>query len=205
MSNPHTHVITIQSQPERWARCKSHLTERGYDAVKWGGVDAEKMGLITSHSHTLPDGRTYTPPSRHVGICLSHWILWRQLWRDWRGSCRPLAIMEDDVLLREDWEPMLDAALADLPADWDILFAGSCAVKASNPTHYKGNLWKSSQPLCTHLYLVNPKALPVLIESCERIYTNIDWAIAEQSIPKLNAFVVLPRIAGQHNMDDLPE
>ena len=121
------------------------------------------------------------------------------------GTTHCYGIMEDDVLLREDWKPMLDAALADLPHDWDILFAGSCHVKAHSPTHYKGNLWKFHNPLCTHMYFVRPKALPILIESCERIYTNIDWAIVEQALPKLNSFVVLPRIAGQHGLDDLAE
>ena len=113
--------------------------------------------------------------------------------------------MEDDVVLREDWGPMINAAWDNLPDDWDILFAGSCHVKAHSPTHYKGNLWKFHNPLCTHFYLVNQKALPILIESCERIYTNIDWAIVEQALPKLNSFVVLPRIAGQHGLDDLAE
>lgn len=210
--NPLTHVITIKSQPERADRCFHHLSEMDYDALPWYGIDAEKMGLVTTHSHKLPDGRDYTPPPNHVGCCLSHWMLWGELLR--HETCPPdnmelpfdcFGIMEDDVLLREDWKPMLDSALADLPEDWDILFAGSCHVKAHGPTHYKGNLWKSSSPLCTHMYFVRPKALPILIESCERIYTNIDWAIVEQALPKLNSFVVLPRIAGQHGMDDLTE
>jgi GR25 family glycosyltransferase involved in LPS biosynthesis len=199
--NPPTCVITLKSQPDRWTRCFTHLNERGYWAQPWAGIDAEKMGLVTTNSHRVPDGRDYTPPPRHVGCCLSHWMLWRDLWRNWGGSSNPVAVMEDDVELREDWEPMLYAALKDLPDDWDILFAGSCNAKFNGATHYKGNLWKCETPLCSHFYLVRPKALPVLIESCERIYTNIDWAIAEQALPKLNSFVVLPRIAGQHGME----
>lgn len=205
-----TFVINLRSDTDRWNRCRSHLDERGYKwAMGWAGVDAEKMGLVTTNSHILPDGRPYTPPPRHVGCCLSHWMLWKELSSydnggQWGGSRRPVAIMEDDVELREDWEPMLEAAMKDLPQDWDILFAGSCHVKAHNPTHYKGNLWKFHSPLCTHFYIVNQHSMQILAESCERIYTNIDWAIVEQALPKLNSFVVLPRIAGQHNME-LPE
>jgi len=203
--NPPTCVITLKSQPDRWTRCFTHLNGRGYWAQPWAGIDAEKMGLVTTNSHRVPDGRDYTPPPYHVGCCLSHWLLWRDLWRNWGGSSNPVAVMEDDVELREDWEPMLYAALKDLPDDWDILFAGSCNAKFNGATHYKGNLWQAKEPLCTHFYLVRPKALPVLIESCERIYTNIDWAIIEQAIPHLNTYAVLPRLAHQHGMEDLPE
>lgn len=204
---PHTFVISLPSQPERWARCEAHLTERGYrHFVKWDGIDAEKMGLSTKFSHTLPDGREYNPPSRHVGCALSHWLTWKGLIvNSGQFGFDRIAIMEDDVELRPDWEPLLCEAMSNLPEDWDILFAGSCHAKAHGPVHYKGNLWRAQNPLCSHFYIVRAKALPVLIESCERIYTNIDWAIAEQALPKLNHFTVLPRIAGQHGMEDLPE
>lgn len=212
--NPLTYVITMQSQPERWDRCSAHLRERGYNASPWRGVDAAKMGLQTRFTHRLPDGTDYNPPAKHVGCCLSHWMLWREL-LEWKPGCdlsrplsqwtMPIAIMEDDVSLREDWKSMLDSAMAELPDDWDILFAGNCHVKSHGATHYKGLLWKCEKPNCTHFYLVRAKALPTLIDACERIYTNIDWAIIEQALPKLNSFVVLPRIAGQHGMEDLPE
>ena len=208
MTNPLTYVITLQSQPERQARCSAHLQERGYAAYSWRGVDAAKMGLQTRFTHSLPDGTDYNPPAKHVGLCLSHWMLWRELMvlRHFpETEFDHYGIMEDDVILDPNWKSMLDSAMADLPEDWDILFAGSCHVRTYNPTHYKGLLWKCEKPNCTHFYLVRAKALPVLIDACERIYTNIDWAIIEQALPKLNSFVVLPRIAGQHGMEDLPE
>lgn len=206
MSPIFTFVINLQRDTERWKRCQAHLDERGYKwAQRRDGVDAEKMGLCTKLTHKLPDGREYNPPQKHVGCALSHWMLWKELSSYGNGGRKPVAIMEDDVLLREDWEPMLEAALADLPDDWDILFAGSCHVKAHGPTHYKGNLWKFHSPLCTHFYIVHQRSIQILAESCERIYTNIDWAIVEQALPKLNSFVVLPRIAGQHGLEDLAE
>lgn len=208
MTNPLTYVITLQAQPERQARCSDHLRERGYAAYSWRGVDAAKMGLQTRFTHRLPDGTDYNPPAKHVGLCLSHWMLWRELMvlRHFpETEFDHYGIMEDDVVLDPNWKSMLDSAMADLPEDWDILFAGSCHVRTYNPTHYKGFLWKCEKPNCTHFYLVRAKALPVLIDACERIYTNIDWAIIEQALPKLNSFVVLPRIAGQHGMEDLAE
>ena len=205
VTNPY--LITVPGFEARRDATISHLC----DTVAWRpipfiGVNGEAAGLSCTNTHTLSDGSIYTPTPKHVSLCLNHWFLWQRILSTSSADDDGHSIiMEDDVRIVSNWHNKYAAALEDVPEDWDILFLGSCYARNFPVTHIAGDIWKVEKPNCTHAYCVRHKALPVLIEKCHRIYTNIDWAIIEQAIPHLNTYAVLPRIAHQHGMEDLPE
>lgn len=204
-------LITVAGCEDRRDSALAHLRDRGVIGVTWfkvfQGINGETAGLSCTNSHTLPDNSRYTPTPKHISLCLNHWFLWQRISGDssfWDMGDHSL-IMEDDVRFTEDWLSKAIRAKEDVPEDWDLLFLGSCHARNHPVHHVKGDVWKVEKPNCTHAYYVRHKALPILIDRCQRIYTNIDWSIIEQAIPHLNAYAILPRIAHQHGMENLPE
>jgi len=204
-----SYLITVPGFEARRDATIEHLEARGFCEAtiptRFVGVNGETAGLSCTNSHTLPDGSIYTPTPKHASLCLNHWFLWQRMLSESGGSDDFSIALEDDVRFTDNWYGKYAKALEDVPDDWDILFLGSCYARAFPVAHITGDIWKVEKPNCTHAYCIRHKALPVLIEKCHRIYTNIDWAIIEQAIPHLNTFAILPRIADQFTMEDLPE
>jgi GR25 family glycosyltransferase involved in LPS biosynthesis len=206
----HSYLITVPGLDEQCSTTIKHLEKVGVTALSWFsrfvGINGETAGLSCTNHHDLPDGSKYTPTPKHVSLCLNHWFLWQAIAMPNRFDQTGFSlIMEDDVRFVERWHEKFHNALRDAPDDWDILFLGSCYARHHGAVHVKGDVWKTEKPNCTHAYLVRHRALSTLINRCQRIYTNIDWSLVEQAIPHLKAYAILPRIAHQHTMENLPE
>jgi len=202
---PSSHLITVRGREDVYLRTEAHLKEIGLEYEKFHGINGEIAGLSCTNSHKLPDGNFYTPTPKQVSLCINHWMLWSRILSESFDPSENSLILEDDVRFVDGWEAKWEQAMEDVPDDWDMLYLGSCFARLHGATQVKGLIWRAEVPNCTHAYLVRHKALPRLVEACERVYTNIDWAIAEQVGKELNVFAVLPRIAHQHNMESLEE
>lgn len=206
----HCYMITVPGFEHRADPTEEHLRQSGLMAVSWykrfNGINGSIAGLSCTNSHLLPDGNRYTPTPAHTSLCINHWFLWRTIYApNLLDADHYSLIMEDDVRLVDGWYEKLVRALDDVPDDWDLLFMGSCYARHHGAVHVKGDVWRTEKPNCTHAYFVRHKALPVLLDKCHRIYTNIDWAIVEQAIPHLKAYAILPRLAHQLTLEHLTE
>ena len=194
-----SHVITLRETPDRTQAAIAHLNERAHPFELFFGVNAEKWGLTTTNPYEIDTpGSGYIMPRKHVGLHLSHWILWQIFLRS-PETC--FSVMEDDVQLASDWKPRLESVEAHLPADWDICLLGHCNALNKPMEHVKASVWRVAYPQCTHWYLVNRKALPFLIESQERAWAPIDLSLIFRSYPNLNVYTAVPRLASQFGMD----
>lgn len=200
------YVITLRETPDREAACRKHLDDVGFDGVEfWYGVNAVKWGLMTSNSYDVDHpGSGFMIPRKHVGLHLSHWILWQKALESKQDI---VSIMEDDVALAGDWKPRLQTILSTasiLCPDWDMIFLGSCNALNKDKTHLGGSLWDVRYPQCTHWYLARHKALPVLIETQEKSWAPIDLSLIFNSFPRLKVLTAIPRLAAQSTLD-IPE
>ena len=134
-------------------------------------------------------------PQKHVGLHLSHWILWNLFAAYPDGDS--FSVMEDDVHLAPDWKPRVEHVEACLPADWDICLLGHCNAADKPSAHVNGPLFKVAYPQCTHWYLVRRKALHTLIETQRKAWAPIDLSLIFGSYPQLNVYTVVPRLAQQ--------
>lgn len=186
------HVISLREEPHRWKDTAAHLVERGIQPKRFLGVNGPKWGLETVHHY-----ETYHPEqrinSKHVGMCLSHYWLWRQLLVTGEESA---LIVEDDCRFHEDWHGKYRAACEFLPGTWDLLFLGSCCASDKQPEHVGGDLYRV-MPLCTHSYLVRQKALELMCETQEKAWAKIDVALYTRTYPLLNCYAILPAVAYQ--------
>ncbi len=193
-------VITLRETPEREQACRRHLSDVSFhDAEFFYGINAVKWGLTTTHPYEVDHpGTGYIMPRKHVGLHLSHWILWQLALRSHEDFT---SIMEDDVSLAGDWRPRLNAIVRSAPPDWDILLLGHCNAANKPATHVSGQLFDVRYPQCTHWYLVRKKALPILLETQEKVWAPIDLALIFNSYPKLKVLAAIPRLAAQSTID----
>jgi len=201
---PNLHAIVLDQTPERTDALAEHLEAIGMDWVPFRDIHAESWGLTT----TIPyehNGQSVIMPQKHVGLHLSHYMLWRVFENsydyDHYGPDSQFTVIEDDCRFKEDFQESLELAKPFVPPDWDMLMLGSCCTEGRKQLHRGGNVYEVEYPLCTHAYMVRGKALEVLIPTQEKSWANIDLSLYFNSYPLLKVYTLLPRIADQANME----
>jgi GR25 family glycosyltransferase involved in LPS biosynthesis len=200
---PNLHVITLAETPDKTRAIGTHLSEQGEGWTKVRGVNACKMGLHTLNPYVMdgPDIEPRIVEQKHVGLHLSHYFCWSLMQHQGHDE---MTIMEDDCRLLAGWRDQYQHARRCLPNDWDILLLGSAHASHRNKQRVDGPVYSCWYPLTTHCYIVNRKALPILIETQEMIFAPIDLALTYRSYPKLTVYTVLPRLAEQDGMPLIP-
>jgi len=110
-------VISLASSLDRRAAFAEHNAHVAYEFV-----DAVEGAAIKPQLDMLPElfepGLPYSAGA--VGCALSHLTLWQ----DVVDSGAPLTVLEDDAILRQDFEAESARVVAGLPPDWDIVVWG---------------------------------------------------------------------------------
>jgi GR25 family glycosyltransferase involved in LPS biosynthesis len=190
-------IITVPSSKERFDLTMAHLATEGLAPTPFVGISADISGLETKWTYEVDHpGSGYRIGPKHVAMNLSHYMLWK-VCSFIEGDS--FIIFEDDVRFVVGWRPHFEDAVAHLPSDWDMLYVGSCccAVNSNAPIH--GRLHKTKYALCTHAYAVRKKALLILLEHCQKVWTHIDINIMFGAFPHLNCYAIIPRLADQQD------
>lgn len=195
-------LLTIKRNQRKAQHTLDHLRFAGIVPEVFYGLDGEVTGLETKHTYELDNpGTGYKIGPKTVSMYLGHMMVWK--------ACEFLngdafMIMEDDARFTPDWKAHFDFAIPALPANWDLLYLGSCCVQGTNPKQISGHLHKVTHALCTHCYAIRKKAIPTLVDACEKVYAGVDIAMSLHAIPKLNTFAFLPRIVDQFQTEISP-
>jgi GR25 family glycosyltransferase involved in LPS biosynthesis len=187
---PPIFCITCVQTPERTAKATQHFLERGLEVQFFPGIHASTFGLRT----VLTARKNYQMPAGHVGLVLSHYMLWQTL------AFLPyeeILILEDDAYFEPDFLERFWRAYADLPPDWHFVFVGGVALggKAIEPiTRHIGII---RYPCGTHAYLVKRSILPFLLQTNHQARNHIDLQLIENSLPRLNCYTFTPSLVKQ--------
>lgn len=187
--------------PERTEAARQHFAEHGISAEMFAGINGEKMGVVTNHPYMLdrkPGDELFYAGTKPVGIFLSHYSLWTAM------TLLPdehIFILEDDAKFENGWKEKFEQAMQDVPADFDILFVGSCCCNHRPTRHIKGLVHEVKYPMCFHAYVVAKKAVPHLLATNRDCYAPIDISVTLHSFDKLKVYTLLPRIVSQFNTD----
>lgn len=194
-----TICIHLPEKPERLEQARNHFASQGVNAEFYVGINGQKMGVLTDHPYMLdrkPGDELFFIGNHGVGIFLSHYSLWNAM------TLLPdehIFILEDDAKFQDGWKEKFDKALQDVPADFDVLFIGSCAAKKKRNRHITGGIWEVKYPMCFHAYVVAKKAVPHLLATNRDCYAPIDISVTLHSFPALKVYTLLPRIVDQFN------
>jgi len=152
-------------------------------------------------------------PAATVGCALSHKSVWREIVDK---NLKSAVIFEDDCVFENSFYETLSKAVADLPADWDILYLGcvvgcyknraemstfdSIFLKAlgrdTEPIVVSENLYRPTLPLAAHAYVLSNKGAKTLLKLIPKVGFHIDTAMAT-FCDKMQVFAVHPNIVTQ--------
>ena len=200
MNHPRAFVITLKRAASRFDFEHKHLESVGVVAEPFYGLDCMITGLETTHKYEV-DNPGYKMGPKQVSMQLSHYMLWKMMAYQPDES---FWVLEDDAQFASDWKMHYDEACSALPAQWDLVWLGSCCCSDKPTQHVAKNLFTVQWPMCTHAYQVRKKALPVILEGMEKIWAPLDIAFNYDVMPKLNTYTILPRLAAQWNTTIAP-
>jgi GR25 family glycosyltransferase involved in LPS biosynthesis len=108
-------------------------------------------------------------------------------------------VFEDDVLPCPDFSDKLEQVIADLPADWDLVYLGWLDSHPRVKKHISGNVYKMQIgfPFGTHALLVRDRGIQTLLDTNRICQSHIDLQLARRSLDKLNWYVVYPSVVRQ--------
>lgn len=117
----------------------------------------------------------------------------------YHSSAETLLHLEDDVAFRSTEH--LEAAINELPTDWDVLYLGANLVQwgngESSPERHSEHLFRIKGAWTTHAVAYNKKCIHEILAKqpnfSERMFDN---ALSDL-LPTLNAFIIAPMIAWQ--------
>ncbi len=193
--HPRAFVLTLKRAAERLVRCQKHFSESGVHAEPFYGLDYQITGLFTDHKYEV-DNPGYTMGKKQVNLHLSHFMLWKTMLYQPEDA---FWVLEDDARWDADWKQRFDTAYAALPDDWDFVFLGHCCAYDKPQWKHAKNLYVVNFPMCTHAYMIRKKAIPIMLENCEKVWSPVDIALVLNVLPKLKHFTILPRLCDQYD------
>jgi GR25 family glycosyltransferase involved in LPS biosynthesis len=206
---PKIFCLTLKETPYRKTRAEKHFKEHDLDVTFFEGINARNFGLHTlipymdDQPNWKPgDSPPYYVSQGQIGCVLSHYMLWKTL--SYLNYDEYL-ILEDDVILCDNFKNKLLEHKSRLPNDWQFTFVGHCCLDTAWITEHAENIVTSNwPPMCTHAYLVKKESLSILIETNSVAWSNIDIQIQKRTLmpKKLIHYVFYPSLADQISINN---
>jgi GR25 family glycosyltransferase involved in LPS biosynthesis len=188
-------VVTVPEEGHRTKFILEHFRSVGLDAEEFHGVSANESGLTTTHPYEVDNpGSGWKIGAKPTACWMSFYMLWAAL------NMQPdthFLTLEWDAQFKPDWKERTEAALNQVPADFDVLFLGSCCAGGKPQKHIGGEVFEVKYPLCGHATIIAKKALPVFLRTQRKVYAPIDISLAFHTFPQLKVYTILPRVCDQ--------
>jgi GR25 family glycosyltransferase involved in LPS biosynthesis len=187
-----------------------YLCQNGLDPILVKGVNGKLLDDEEISQNTTSWYGMLGPKSA-IGCAMSHIKVWKMI----KASDDDYGIiMEDDVILEDNFVKKVNDALRNAPPNYDILYLGCFdstfftitmgLLGMLNKTKVINKfIKKPGVALGAHAYVVSRKGAKKLINNLDkRVYNHIDYCIQDlASQEKLNVYVATPRIAYQTSTD----
>jgi GR25 family glycosyltransferase involved in LPS biosynthesis len=109
------------------------------------------------------------------------------------------------VILCENWQERYEQAMKDVPADFDVLFLGSCCTNGhKDKAQVRGEIHWVKHAQCLHAYVVAKKAIGTMIDTLPDWFGPVDCLLVLNTFPQLKVYAALPRLADQLNTEISP-
>ncbi len=203
--NTPTFIIS-KPESEKESRCIRYMKSFGIDAVPIYGFRAHNCGISTDYYHNREKEKAKV---KTIVAGLSHFSAWSAI--KWMVEAkltdhRTFLIVEDDVeFLDKNWKSLANDNLQFVPNDWHVVYLGSCCADPIEDHGYiAANLYRLVRGMCTHAYLVNYEGACKLLETNQKVWAPIDIQMLIDSMPRMNFYGILPRLATQENTNLYP-
>lgn len=167
------------SRPERWSQAQTEFARVGL-------TDVERFLSINADQ-----------PNK--SFCLSQYALLKQFLGSGKDA---LIAFEDDVIFRD--LSHLQAALDELPADWDLLYLGAnitdmvFGIKEFPPTRFSTYLYRVRRAWTSHAIVYTRRIAEVIVKDYPvHTFEMFDNWLSQNILPKYNCFLINPMACWQ--------
>lgn len=174
-----TYCINLDRRPDRWDLVKAQFDKHGLEIERFAAIDGNDFAKQTKSS------------AANNGCTLSHYFL---IERAKLMGFDAVMILEDDVILAENFTTALEDTLHRLPADWDmLLFGGSHKIP---PDRINSHILKANRTLTTHGYIMRSSMFVEALNCMSELDSEVDgYTSMLQTIR--NVYVADPPLAWQ--------
>ena len=200
------YFINMDQNIDRWNKIKNSLP----NLVRFKGINGKelvpdeliKKGLIQDKNDLLPG---------QLGCAMSHLGVMNKI-KD--QSEEYALILENDVIIPENFQEIIEDLKKYFPDNWDIIFLGGCNIvgKKHNEKMIKPTDISGTKNLCMHAVLVHKKNVQKVIDVLTPLYRPIDSQLRDH-YNELEVFYANPNIINQNKelisnrrvLDGLPQ
>jgi GR25 family glycosyltransferase involved in LPS biosynthesis len=137
-----------------------------------------------------------------IGCYLSHRGVMRKIAEDTNDKSKGTLILEDDANVPPNLIEKVNAAIVDLPEDWDILYIGRWQTESQhikNSVHKITNRFNPDKNWGMWAYFVKNTSVKDKILPClDIMFNNLDLQL-NYYVNKLNTYLIVPNIVDYCN------
>lgn len=207
----------MKRSPDRLKYMRDHLGSKGIEWSHFDAIDGNELNDEEINREVGSLCQTFCTKGI-IGCALSHKRIWQKVINE---NLNNAIIMEDDIVISDNYENILMDAMSQLPSDWDILLLGCGGLcnKDNKSTDvssfifgliqpYKNNnvtnkakakngtdtsIFIPELPTGFYCYAVSKKGCKKLLTIIDKIHYHIDYQVANE-FDKINIYAVDPKI-----------
>lgn len=201
---PKFYCLTVKNAVDRNARVAKRFADAGIDVEFYNGVHGSTVGIMpTTTVWDAPEGewgQRWQHPFRgnpgKLSITISKLMLYQRILD---RSDDVVMIMENDVVLVDNFKLELEKSIAALPEDWEVCHAGWCCTEGKSWHRVNDRVSHLYYPLCCHAMLWKRSCLETVIDQLKIAYwgTNSDIIFEKVIYHKLKHYVFQQALASQ--------
>lgn len=167
-------VISLERAAERRKKIKDQLQKLNIEATIMDAVDGNLLSPDEKNKSIKIGrwrvGEAFKPGE--IGCTMSH-IKALKLAKEKNWSY--VIVLEDDIVLADDFEKRINILLRILPSNWEhIYLSGIPSVEPPGSSLIFPNLIPSSFTECTHSMMINSSAYDKIVDKLSRFETTTD-------------------------------
>jgi glycosyl transferase, family 25 len=163
---PQKFCINLQRRPDRWDRMLHQFRLHDINVIRHDAVDGRS---VTPHPEWKHSAGAY-------GCLLSHLEIVRKAQE---SGLPAVLILEDDVILHDDFQERFEECAAQVPEDWDAIFMGG--LHLDDPAPVSPGVAKLTDSVSTYAYGLRNKAYAAFLSDAETQTWPVDhWTRAMQ-------------------------
>ena len=198
---PKIFVISPKELTSRREAIKAHLEALWLDPILFSGIYGNDVGLMSSRAKNDSLYSTLSPNGMALG--LNHWFLWNHIVL---ANIPTAIILEDDVLLSDNFKEIFAENMVNIPDNWDIVYLSNLFPDRIDDGRImaekiKGNIWHHKGAKTwdggidgTHAYMVSLEGAKKMINIPFTLDEPIDRWMSFNILPKINVYIWHPSL-----------
>ena len=178
-----------------------HFKAMGINATFFEGIYGKGFRVRAAEPTSMqPNGDPWYISQGHIGLCLSHYMVWSHIWH---AGHEEAIVLEDDAFFGATFHNDYRDFRRRLPADWDMAYLGwlhSGHDRVMKQVNGRVHTLEGC-PFGTHALLIRRSGIRILLDTQRVMMQHIDINIDQLSLPHMKTYVAYPSLVTQRSQN----